>query len=128
MANPYAKGYSEVPPASRFESPGWVSSRPRVLLPHEGIGTRGAIKGVEKQVAEYNAAADAAVKRINDEADAREAARRAQAVADSRFCGAAGCVRRVGESLFGKKKTAGRRRRYRNKKGGKKTLKRRSRR
>jgi hypothetical protein len=66
-----------------------------------------------------------AVNKIHAEADAREAALEEQALADSRYCGAAGCVRRVGESLFGKKKkTAGRRRRNRNKKGSKKTLKR----
>lgn len=117
--NPYGKTYSEVPPAARLASPGWSSSRPDILL-NKGIVTRGALKAVNKQVDDYNAESDRVVGRIHAEANARQA----QAVADSRYCGAAGCVRKVGERLFGKTKTAGRRRRHRNKKG-KKTLKRR---
>lgn len=112
--NPYEKIY----PLREGKKPLWPTSGP---LFNPGMTTRQRAADSAENMRVYNAESDGVVRKIREESDARQA----QALADSRYCGAAGCARKVVESLFGKQKTAGRRRRHRNKKG-KKTLKRRS--
>ena len=100
------------------KAPLWPRSGP-LMTP--GMTTRQRAADNLENARVYNAAADASIAKLNADADAREAARYAQAVKDAQYCGLYGKCRRGYEAVFGK--TAGRRRRHRNKKKGDRTRK-----